>query len=178
MSVFFRKGFRMDRFLEFIDRANEWTGQAVKWFIVILAMVLCYEVVLRYLFNAPTVWAYDISYMLGGSFFVLGMGYTLKVDKHVRVDVFSSKFSAKTKAVIDLVLSLLIFFPAFGLFLLNLIPHVYRSWASQERSLESFWRPPIYPFKTTLLIGVILLLLQAFSAFIMNIRVIREKENS
>jgi TRAP-type mannitol/chloroaromatic compound transport system permease small subunit len=166
----------MVRFLRFVDRTNEWVGGSVKWFIVILTAILCFEVIMRYLFNSPTKWAYDISYMLGGSFFVLGMGYTLKLDKHVRVDVFSSKFPVKTKAVIDVALSLLVFFPTFLLFLINLIPNVYLSWMTNERSLESFWRPPIYPVKTTLLIGVILLLLQGVVVFIGNLRVILDKE--
>jgi len=165
----------MDKFLKWIDSVNEWVGRGIKWLILILTVVMVLDVIMRYLFNAPTVWGFDVSYMLGGTFFILGMGYTLLKDKHVRVDVFSAKFSARTKAYIEVILSTLIFFPAFGLLFYQLLPYVYRSWVDQEKSLESFWRPPIYPFKTALLIGVALLLLQGFALLIRNLRVISKK---
>ena len=162
----------MDKFLHWIDSTNQRVGNATKWLVLILTVVMVFDVIMRYFFNAPTVWGFDISYMLGGTFFILGMGYTLLKDKHVRVDVFSAKFSARTRAYIEVILSLLIFFPAFGLLLYQIIPYVLRSWLDQEKSLESFWRPPIYPFKTALLIGVALLLLQGFAVLIRNLRVI------
>jgi TRAP-type mannitol/chloroaromatic compound transport system permease small subunit len=168
----------MDKFLNWIDSTNQRVGNLTKWLILILTAVMVFDVIMRYLFNAPTVWGFDISYMLGGTFFILGMGYTLLKDKHVRVDVFSSKFSARTKACIEVLLSLLLFFPAFGLLFYQLIPYVLRSWMDQEKSLESFWRPPIYPFKTALLVGVALLLLQGFSLFIRNLRIIRNKKRA
>jgi TRAP-type mannitol/chloroaromatic compound transport system permease small subunit len=162
----------MDRFLDSIDKINERVGQIAKWLVVILTGVLVYDVFLRYIFNAPTIWAFDIGYMLGGSFFTLGMGYTLLHNAHVRIDIFYSKFSPKKQAIIDIILSLIVFFPAFGLLFFQLIPYVYRSWAEGERSLESFWRPPIYPFKTVLLISVAFLLLQGVGVFIKNLRII------
>ena len=105
----------MEKLLNWIDSANQRVGNVTKWLILILAAVMVYDVIMRYLFNAPTVWGFDISYMLGGTFSILGMGYTLLKDKHVRVDVFSSRFSARTKAYIEVILSLVLFFPAFGL---------------------------------------------------------------
>ncbi len=165
----------MDNFLNWIDSTNQRVGNITKWLILILTVVMVYDVFMRYLFNAPTVWGFDISYMLGGTFFILGMGYTLLKDKHVRVDVFSARFSARTKAYIEVILSLVLFFPAFGLLFYQLVPYVLRSWMDQEKSLESFWRPPIYPFKTALLLGVALLLLQGFALFIRNLRIISKK---
>ena len=168
----------MDRLLDQIDHLNEKVGESVKWVILILTLAIVYDVILRYLFNAPTVWAFDIGYMLGGSFFVLGMGYTLLRDKHVRVDVFSANFSKKKKAIVEIILGLLLFFPSYGLLFYQLIPHVYTSWMEQEKSLESFWRPPIYPFKTALLIGVALLILQGFSGFVKNLRIVLKGNDS
>jgi len=168
----------MDKFLNGIDRLNGKIGGMSKWLVVILALILVYEIILRYVFNAPTVWAFDFGYMLGGSFFTLGMGYTLLKNYHVRIDIFSSKLSKKKQALIDIIISLLLFFPSFGLLLYHLIPYVYDSWATGEKSLESFWRPPIYPFKTVLLISVVFLLLQGFAGFIRNLRVITKKEGA
>jgi TRAP-type mannitol/chloroaromatic compound transport system permease small subunit len=160
----------MEKFLERIDRLNERTGRFSKWIVILLTLILVYEVILRYLFNAPTVWAFDISYMLGGSFFTLGMGYTLLKNAHVRIDILASKLSPRTQARLDAALTVLVFFPAYGLLLYHLVPYVYDSWATGEKSLESFWRPPIYPFKTVLLISVLLLFLQGLALFIRNVR--------
>src|SRR5690606_191399 len=143
-----------------IDRLNILIGEFCKWLIVVVTVIMTYDVVMRYVFNAPTIWVFDISYMLGGAFFALGMGYTLLKGAHVRVDVFYASFSRRGQAIVDVALTLVFFFPTFILLLDYLIPFVYDSWASREKSLESFWRPPIYPFKTVFLISVVLLLLQ------------------
>ena len=168
----------LDKILKGIDLINVKVGSFSKWLIVILTFILVYEVILRYVFNAPTIWAFDFSYMLGGSFFTLGMGYTLLKNAHVRIDIISSRLSRRAQAIIDIVISVLLFFPSFGLLLFHLIPYVYDSWATGEKSLESFWRPPIYPFKTVLLLSVIFLLLQGIAVFIRTLRVLRRKEGA
>lgn len=168
----------MDKILSGVDRLNVWAGHTSKWLIVILAFVLVFDVIMRYVFNAPTVWAFDASYMLGGTFFTLGMGYTLLKDAHVRIDIISCKFSRRQRAAIDVVLTALLFFPSFGLLLFHLVPYVYDSWVTAEQSLESFWRPPIYPFKTMLLVSVVLLLLQAFAGFVRNLRILVAREDA
>ena len=128
-----------------------------------------YEVFMRYLLNAPTKWAFDISYMLGGTFFLVGASYTLWMKGHVRIDIFYSRFSPRNQALIDVIFALIFFFPLWvGLFC-KLIPYVYMSWQLGERSLESYWRPPIYPFKTVIPIGVFLLLLQGIAEFIRSL---------
>jgi len=135
---------------------------------------------MRYAFGKPTIWAYDISYMLGGTFFVLGIGYALLTKAHVRVDVVYVRWSAKTRAWVDIVLSLLLFFPAFTVLLYKLVPWVLRSWARQEKASGSFWLPPIYPLKTIILIAVVLLLLQGISELCKDLRVLtsNDRENA
>lgn len=168
----------MDKFLNGIDQLNAKVGAFSKWLIVILTLILVYDVILRYSFNAPTIWAFDFGYMLGGSFFTLGMGYTLLKNAHVRIDIISSKFPKRVQAIIDITISLILFFPSFGLLLYHLIPYVYDSWATGEKSLESFWRPPIYPFKTVLLMSVVFLLLQGIAVFVRNLRILKHKEGA
>lgn len=156
-------------FLKGIDRLSEWTGKGVSWIVLVLTVAMGYEVIARYAFNAPTKWAYDISYMLGGTFFLLGAAYTLRVGGHVRIDLIYNRFTPRTRAIIDLAFTLLFFFPLWGMLLYKLIPYVYYSWAIGERTLESFWRPPIYPFKTVMPVGVLLLLLQGLAEFIRSL---------
>jgi len=73
---------RLDKLLGGIDRLNAKAGAFTKWLIIVLTLILVYDVILRYVFNAPTIWAFDFGYMLGGSFFTLGMGY--QVIFHLR----------------------------------------------------------------------------------------------
>lgn len=153
-----------------IDTINRWVASVAKWLVVVLAVINCYEVIMRYVFNRPSIWVYDLSYMLGGAFFVLGIGYTLLTHAHVRVDVLYTNWSKRTQAILDLLLSLLVFFPAFGLLLYKLIPWVIRSWERSEKASGSFWLPPIYPLKTIILIAMVLLVLQGVSEFCKDIK--------
>ena len=77
----------MTKIIRVIDSISAWSGKIVCWLVLIFTIVLGYEVVMRYVFNAPTKWAFDISYMLGGTYFWLGEGYTLLKKKHVRIDI-------------------------------------------------------------------------------------------
>lgn len=155
----------MEKILHAIDAVSEYSGKAISWLVLLLTVVLCYEVIMRYAFNAPTKWAFDMSYMLGGSYFVLGQAYTLQKRKHVRIDLFYMLFTPRTKAALEIFFYLLFFFPLFGLLLYHLIPYVYFSWVMQERSMQGYWMPILYPFKTVMPVGIFLLLLQGLAEF-------------
>jgi len=146
-----------------LDSITTIAAEIVKWIVLVLALLNCYEVIMRYLFNKPSIWAFDLSYMLGGAFFALGMGYAWLTKAHVRVDVLYVNFSQKIQALIDIVLSLIFFFPAFTLLLIKLVPWVIKSWDRKEKASGSFWLPPIYPLKTVILVAVALLVLQGIS---------------
>ncbi|HDG98249.1 MAG TPA: TRAP transporter small permease subunit [Desulfobacterales bacterium] len=162
----------MEKFLNVIDRISELTGKGISWIVLILTAILGYEVLMRYFLDAPTKWVYDISYMLGGTFFLVGASYTLWMKGHVRIDIFYNRFSPRVQALIDVIFTLIFFFPLWiGLFC-KLVPYVYLSWKIAERSLESYWRPPIYPFKTVMPIGVGLLILQGIAEFIRSLFVL------
>ena len=75
--------------LRAIERASEWAGVFGACLIVPLVLATCYEVFARYLFGAPTIWAYEVGYTLTGAHFLLGMAFTLKYGEHIRIDIFS-----------------------------------------------------------------------------------------
>jgi TRAP-type mannitol/chloroaromatic compound transport system permease small subunit len=158
-----------------IDRLNESVAMVARWIILVVVAEMCYDVCMRYLFSRPTIWSYDISYMLGGTFFMLGLCYVHKLDRHVRVDVFYNMLKPKKKALVDIVMSLVVFFPTFTLLLIYMVPHVITSWQRKERSVVSFWSPPIYPLKTVVLIAIILLWLQSVSNLMKNFEVVMDK---
>jgi TRAP-type mannitol/chloroaromatic compound transport system permease small subunit len=166
----------MTKIIRAIDAINEWSGKAASWLVLIFTIVLGYEIVLRYVFNAPTKWAFDISYMLGGSYFWLGVGYTMLKKKHVRIDIFYRTFSIRKQALVDIFFSLIFFFPLWGILLYKLIPYVYLSWITDERSMQGYWMPILYPFKTVMPVGVALLLLQGIAELMRSIRVVMRGE--
>jgi len=95
--------------------------------------------------------------------------------KHVRIDIIYNKFSKRNQALLDVIFTSVFFFPVWIGILYRMIPYVSMSWQTKERSLESFWRPPIYPLKTVMLIGVCLLLLAGTAEFMRTILILRER---
>ena len=101
----------MDRLIRAIDALSTATGWLAGWLIVPMTLAVAYEVVARYIFNAPTKWAYDLTYMFYGAQFMLAAAYTLLKGGHIRTDVFYERWSAKTRAIIDALSYVLFFFP-------------------------------------------------------------------
>ena len=93
-------------------------GKAVAWLILPMVLSLVWEVTARYGFNAPTEWAYDMTFMLYGTFFMVGSAWTLQRGGHIRTDSFYSKWSQRTQARVDLACYLVFFFPAIAIFAL------------------------------------------------------------
>ena len=109
MSVLFRV-------TDWIDSVSEWSWKAFGWLILPLVGGLCYEVFLRYVLRSPTTWVFDTTYMLYGSYFMLGTAYALKEHEHIRTDMLYTKFSPRTQGLIDAVGYLVFFFPSIGFF--------------------------------------------------------------
>lgn len=156
--------------VRFIDR---WIGQGSGWLFcwLIIPMVggLTYEVIARYAFGAPTIWAYDITYMLYGSHFMLGATYTLHTHGHIRTDILYDMWSPRVQGAVDAALYLFFFFPAMFFFLYFGWEEAALSIKIGETSDASPWRPPIYPLKTVIPVAAALLLLQGLSEFLKSI---------
>lgn len=159
----------MTRLLDFVDKINEIVYKMASWLVVPLFLGLFYEVVARYGFHAPTIWAYDMSYMLYGAMFILGAPYVLARDKHVRVDLFYEKFSARNKKIVDLVLYLIFFFPAVTALTIKSIDYAIFAWQVGERSSSGSWRPSLVPLRLIFAAALILLLIQVVACFFRNL---------
>ena len=118
---------------------------------------MVYEVVARYAFSAPTLWAFEVSYMLMGSAFMLGIAYCLQVDQHVRVDFFYAVVSRRKSAVMDIIGFVLII-PMTIWLLGGMIDYFDRAYTGQERSGESAWNPAVWPFRFVFIMGFFLFL--------------------
>ncbi|NJO34434.1 MAG: TRAP transporter small permease subunit [Rhodospirillales bacterium] len=153
----------MARVITAIDRFSHAVGWLVAWFTVPIMGAMIYEVVARYAFTAPTVWAYDISRMFYGAAFVLGGGYALSRGIHIRSDFLYRNWSVKTQGRIDTMLYLTFFFPTMLLLLWVSGEWAWRAVSMGERSMDTAWAPLLGPVKSTLPVGILFLIIQGIS---------------
>ncbi len=149
-----------------IDALAEVTGRLTAWLIVPLVAVIAYEVLVRYLFNAPTIWAFELQFMLYAAMFMLGAPYTLKHGEHIRTDILYNRFSPRRQGLVDAILYLIFYFPGIAFFLWAGWDFAARAWEVGERSEFSPWRPPVYPLKMVIPLTAALLLLQGVSELV------------
>jgi len=143
-----------------LDAITRLVGKAVAWLILPMVLSLVWEVVARYAFNAPTVWAYDMTFMLYGTFFMLGSAWTLQRGGHIRTDIYYANWSRRTRARVDLACYLVLFFPALIVFAWLGWGYFQRSFELNERIVTSPWLPIVWPFKFVIPAAAVLLLLQ------------------
>jgi len=146
-----------------IDRIAAASGRLVAWLIVPMVLSLCYEVVARYVFNAPTQWAYDMTFMLYGSFFMLGAAFTLQRKGHVRTDSLYANWPPRRQAVVDLAGHLLMLLPFAGVLLFVGWGYFVKAYVTNETFVSSSWQPITWPFKLAMPLTGLLLLIQGVS---------------
>jgi TRAP-type mannitol/chloroaromatic compound transport system permease small subunit len=157
----------MERFLKTIDQISEKSGKAVSFFILALVGVIIYEIVSRYFFKSPTIWAHEISQMIYGAYVILLGAYALKRGGHVNVDLLYGRFQPRTRAIIDL-FTWLLFFYFCGLLLWKGGEMAWDSFVFRETDSTSF-APPLYPIKMMIPLGALLILLQGLAKFIRDL---------
>ncbi len=153
----------MNRLIYTIEGISVWTGRAFGWCILVLTLSVAYEVIVRYIFNAPTVWAFDMMVQMYGALFLMAGPYALAQDTHVRGDVLYRLFPVRWQARVDFVLYILFFFPG----MLALFWYGYEiaadSWRYQEVSWNSPARIQIYFFKSLIPVAGFLLIIQGIA---------------
>lgn len=147
-------------FIHFIDKISAWFGKAFAWVILVMTFGVSYEVVARYFMNAPTVWAFDVTYIMYGTLFMMAGAYTLSRDGHVRGDFVYRLWRPPVQATIELVLYFIFFFP-------GVIALIFAGWKYASRSLKygevsqySSADVPVYQFKLIIVAAGLLLFIQ------------------
>ena len=157
----------MERFIFLVDSFSAWIGEAFAWCILILTVGVAYEVFVRYALRDPTSWAFDLSYMMYGSLFMMGGAYTLSRDGHVRGDVLFRLWKPKVQASIEVSLYFLFFFPGILAFIFAGADYAGESWSynygTGEVSINSPANVPISQFKTIIPVAGAQLLLQGMA---------------
>lgn len=164
----------MIRYIAFADSLSAWFGKAFAWLIILMTFGVSYEVVVRYIFNAPTPWAFDLSFIMYGSLFMMAGAYTLSRNGHVRGDFIYRLWKPRTQAIVELVLYVLFFFPGIIALVVTGWKYAARSWSYGEVSINSPAGIPIYQFKTVIAAAGLLLLIQGIAQVFRCILCMRE----
>ena len=146
-----------------IDKFSKKVGSVVCWILMPLIFAMTYEVIMRKLFLAPTIWAYDISRFLYGALFMLGAGYALSKGVHIRADFLYRNFKVKTQGIVDTTLYILFYFPGLLFFFYMTTGFVQESIMRSERGMDTAWMPYMWPIKACLWFGILFLLIQGIS---------------
>ena len=123
------------------------------WLVVPLILATGYEVFSRYALGAPTIWAFDVGYMLTGSHFLIGGALTLREQGHIRIDVLYTKFPRRVRALVDAATFAIIAVPFGYLLSVALWQYALEAYQSGELTGESAWNPVVWPFRAVFFVG-------------------------
>lgn len=154
----------MKRFVAIIEIISDWTGKVFSFMVAAAAIVIVAEVVLRYAFNAPTIYGLELTIFMCGVTYVMAGAYAHLANAHVRVDLFSQRWSPRTRAIVDLITSPL-FFIAIAVIVWLGAEWTYEGIVKGATS-GSIWNPPIWPIRLFIPLGATLLLLQGIARVI------------
>lgn len=160
-----------------IDWLNERVGRWTSWLVLTMVINTFLVAVLRYGFDLGWVWLQEMYIWMHGAIIMIGVGYTLLYDGHVRVDIFYRSASLRAKAWINLLGTIFFLFPTIGTVLWTTWPYVMLSWQRLEASREAGGLPGLYLWKTTMLMFCALLFLQALALALRSILVLSGRKD-
>ena len=149
---------------------SERIAKIISWLVALLVISISYDVFMRYLFNAPTIWSYALSYMMGAALSALGLAYVHSVSGNVRVDIIYNKFSPKVKLIIDLFFTIIFFFPLYGFLAYNFGVNTWNAFVIKRYDINSIWYPVVWPYMTAITLGFALLFAQGVATFLRDLK--------
>ena len=161
-----------------IDTLNEWIGKGVSWVTLALVLVVFVDVVMRYLFNTSYVFTQELEWHLFAFIFLIGAGYTLLHDGHVRVDIIYQRLGKKGRAWINLIGVIFFLLPGCIMVIITSWQFVYNAWSVMEGSPDPGGIPYRFIVKGTITIGFVLLTLQGVSLGISSLLQVLGKEDT
>jgi TRAP-type mannitol/chloroaromatic compound transport system permease small subunit len=155
-----------------IDAFSRKQGEYSALLILPLTFIVIYEVALRYIFDAPTIWGFEATTFLYGVHFMLGLAYTDVTDGHVKVDIFTARAKPRTQAIIVILANLVIFLPVFSL--MTIWAWKYALTSTLQRELNSTsWAPAVWPIKLIMAVAFSFLLIQGISTVVKAVNSLR-----
>jgi TRAP-type mannitol/chloroaromatic compound transport system permease small subunit len=157
-----------------IDAVNRVVGSVVMYLALVMMGLLLFASITRYVFNVPFVWIIEMAQFLMAAYYILGGGYSMQLDAHVRMDVLYERWKPRTRVLMD---TLTVFFLVF-----YLVYMLRGGLASSAYSLKynqtnySAWAPPMAPIKIIMTVGIVLMLLQVISIFFKDVAKLTGRE--
>ncbi len=161
-----------DNIIQVAERISLVTGRLLSWLVYVMMILTCAIVVLRYGFQISIIALQESVTYAHALLFMLGAAYTLQQGEHVRVDIFYRAFSARRKALVDCMGTLLFLLPLCGYLLFSSADYVANSWAIRERSVETQGIPAVFILKSLIPAMAILLLVQGLAELARNLRIL------
>jgi TRAP-type mannitol/chloroaromatic compound transport system permease small subunit len=155
----------MRKVLQTIDNISEWAGRLASWFAVGLVLLVVLEVFMRYAVKQTLMWSTETDLMFGTTIYCAGWAYAHRHNAHIRIDILYLQMPPRVRATFDVVGTFFLFFPVALVFIQSSFRYMMRSLIMGELSNVSFWYPPIWPWRAIVLLGFILLTLQALAHF-------------
>ena len=146
-----------------IDALSRLFGYLAALITIVLIGVTLFEVFSRYALHAPTVWAFDVAYMMNGALVLLGSAMALKVNQHVTIDILSTTFTYRQKQVIEVLTFGLLMLPALGFITYTSWIEFWKAYVNGTLEHVSPWRPVLWPFRLVIAVGLTALWLQVLA---------------
>ncbi len=162
----------MSSLIRLIEKIVNIVGIGAALLLVPLVLATCWEVFARYMLGAPTIWAYEVGYMLTGSHFLLGLAYTLKENLHIRIDIFTGSMSPRLRAAID-ALAYAVVFPLLVWLSWMLMAYTITGYMRDERTGQSALNAQVWPFRLVFTVSFVLFALQVFAELLKSVDRVR-----
>ncbi len=146
-----------------LDGISVFFGKVSAVLVLPMMYALVHEVISRYFFNAPTIWAGDMALILYGIYFMVASPYCLKEGMHIRTDFLYSRWSTRTKGLSDTIIYVFLYLPTHLIFLKIGWDYFFRSFQQNESIVTSPWMPIIWPMKFAIPLSIFLMILQGVS---------------
>ncbi len=161
-------------YVRYVDATNRVLGNIVMYLALVMLAILLFGSITRYVFNVPFVWIIEMTQFLMAAYYILGGGYSLQLDAHVRMDVWYERWQPKRRAFMDTI-TVFCLIAYLGIM-------IYGGISSSAYSLKygqtnySAWAPPMAPIKIIMTVGFFLMLLQAISIFFKDLAKVIDRE--
>ncbi len=154
-------------YVRWVESVNRWIGRTVMYLVIVSMGLLLLSSISRTFFNTSYIWMVEMLQFILTAYYILGGGYSVQLNSHVRMDLFYSNLSERGKAIADSITSLLVLFYLVVLLLGAISSTIYAFQYGQVN--YSAWRPPLWPIKSIMVVGIFLMLLQMLAVFLRDV---------
>lgn len=161
-------------YVRIIDSTSRAVGKVAMFFVLGMIVILLYETISRTIFDTPHIWAVESAQFVMAAYYLLGGGYVLLIDGHVRMDLLYHKWSSRKKAIVDVITFFIVLIYMTTLTWGGIKALIYA--VKYKQVSYSAWAPPVLPIKIFMMMGITVMFLQTISELIKDVAVARGED--